>query len=130
MTDTHPTDGQLLTQLADLAATVRAAGIDAADIARTVQAAAVPVGAMLPDLTVVVVRDPDGGDEVTVFADDNQQLTPTTIVVDAGSGWAPDGWQTFVHDTLGSTSGALHQHLQAVLADPPGRDYIERKELR
>lgn len=117
MTATTPTPDQLLAQLADLAAAARAAGVDAADVARATQTAVVP------DLTVVVVRDPDGSDEVTVFAD-NEPCSVATIVVDAGRGWSPSEWQDFLDSSLESTRGRLHEHLRGVLSDPPGDDYI------
>ncbi|WP_347956075.1 hypothetical protein [Gordonia aichiensis] len=120
MTATTPTPDQLLTQLADLAAAARAAGVDAADISRATQTG------VIPDLTVVVVRDPDGNDDVTVFAD-NEPCSASTIVVDAGRGWSPSEWQNFVDSSLESTSGPLREHLQEVLTAPPGDDYIDQE---
>jgi hypothetical protein len=78
-------------------------------------------------LTVLVVRDPDGGTNVRVFSGD-LEIDHDEVIVDAGRGYTIEDWRESAdHDiTAAEAVGPnLAQAVAAAYADPPGSQYID-----
>lgn len=86
--------GSFIVRLSDLNAFLRRAHDDAA---------AVPHG---PRLELVVVRDPDGGTDVTVLVDGVQLDDYDEYVIDAGRGYTFSDWTESREEAIASASPA------------------------
>ncbi len=105
--------GSFIVRLADLNAVLRRAHDDeVADEQR-------------PRLEMVVVRDPDGGTDVTLFLDGVVFDDVTEFVVDAGAGHTFGDWTEARDDAVAVASGAAAALLAASFDHPPGHRYIE-----
>lgn len=79
-------------------------------------------------LELVVVRDPDGPNEIAVFSR-GTPVAPEDYVeynIDAGAGWAFDDWaENRDHCLTAASSADVRTHLLEQFNDPPGGDYVE-----
>ncbi|MBP1054028.1 hypothetical protein J6397_28110 [Rhodococcus qingshengii] len=82
---------------------------------------------MIPELELVVVRDPDGGTEVTAFLG-GQPYPATEYVIDAGHGADWHGWKETRDANLAAASPAARAELLDAYDDPPGGEYIVGRE--
>jgi hypothetical protein len=78
-------------------------------------------------IEILVVRDPDMADEVTVWRDgDDITDECAVIVVDAGAGWVFGDWRESADSALAAVdSAAARAAVEAAYADPPGQAYID-----
>ncbi|WP_063719987.1 MULTISPECIES: hypothetical protein [Nocardia] len=77
-----------------------------------------------PRVEVVVVCDPSGETEVSVFLD-GVATDCESVVIDAGRGWEWDEWREFRDATLaGPGSAACRARLIDAFDDPPGGEYV------
>jgi hypothetical protein len=105
--------GSCIVRLADLNAVLRRAHDDAiADADRT-------------RLEMVLVRDPDGGTDVTLFFDGVEFDDFTEFVVDAGRGHSFSDWTESRDDAIAVASPAATALLAASFDYPPGHQYVE-----
>ena len=72
---------------------------------------------------VIVVRDPDGGTDVTVLIA-GEQLDADEYLVDAGAGWVWEDWAQHRDDCLASSSPKARQVLLEAFTEPPGGNYV------
>lgn len=78
---------------------------------------------------VIVVRDPDGGTDVTVLIA-GEQLDAEEYLIDAGAGWVWEDWAQHRDDCLGSSSPKAREVLLEAFTDPPGGRYVTDREER
>lgn len=83
-----------------------------------------PRAGALDRITVLVIRDPDGPDDIRVYCDDEPAEEPRTISVDAGAGWTGADWEQARLDALAGTTGSLRTAIAAAFAQPPGEEHI------
>lgn len=81
-----------------------------------------------PRVEILLVRDPDGGTDLTVWIDgvragDEDYLE---FVVDAGRGYTWDDWvEQATYDAAQAGSAEVKAAVLAAYADPPGLQYID-----
>ena len=81
-------------------------------------------------IEILVVRDPDSSDDITVWLDGQEVAWDNPdfkiVCVDAGAGWALDDWEQAEIDALATmqTDEARHA-VEVAFFDPPGKEYIE-----
>jgi hypothetical protein len=87
----------------------------------------------MPKIAVIVIRDPDGPDDVSIFVDgvevNYQDPGVDVFVIDAGAGHERADWD---ESRAFDVARAQHRHgdrvaelLDAAYADPPGSEYID-----
>jgi hypothetical protein len=78
-------------------------------------------------IEILVVRDPDSADEITVWGNGFDITRECTVItVDAGAGWDYDDWRENAEAALATlSSDAACIAVDKAYADPPGREYIE-----
>lgn len=78
-------------------------------------------------IEVLVVRDPDMADEVTVWVDGIDVTLEAAIVqVDPGAGWDYEDWTAAAAGAVAMVaSPAAREAIAAAYADPPGKSYID-----
>lgn len=80
-------------------------------------------------IEILVVRDPDGGDEIEIWEDGQPVGFPQArvVVVDAGRGHDYDDWQETAKDAFENIfqSPKACRAAMAAFADPPGSKYID-----
>jgi hypothetical protein len=74
---------------------------------------------------VIIVRDPDGRTEVTVYVDGEPVEGVEEYNVDAGSGWDWEEWKAHRDHCLTTCSDGVLTDLADAFTDPPGGEYIE-----
>jgi hypothetical protein len=77
-------------------------------------------------ITVLVVRDPDGGDDIQIWdGDDDITSSCFVTVVDAGRGYDYDDW---IEMAAGDVASVPHQvprdAITVAYLDPPGNKFI------
>lgn len=75
----------------------------------------------------VIVRDPDGGTEVSVYVD-GEPVDASEYVIDAGAGWEWEDWCERRDSMLAEASPAARAELESALDDPPGGQYVDGRE--
>ncbi len=105
--------GSFIVRLSDLNAFLSRAHDDAETVARE------------PRLELVVIRDPDGGTDVTVFADGVVIDDYDEYVIDAARGHTFGDWTESRAEAIASASPAAAAMLAASYDDPPGYQYID-----
>lgn len=83
-------------------------------------------------LEILVVRDPDGGTDITIWADGvNVTRQASVFTVDAGAGYDVADWiESTEHDLESTTHEAVHDAIRAARCDPPGSEHIDGWESR
>lgn len=78
-------------------------------------------------IEVLVVRDPDMADQVTVWSNGVNVTAEIVIVqVDPGAGWDYEAWTEAGSNAIDmATSPAARAAIVAAYADPPGKAYID-----
>lgn len=76
-----------------------------------------------PDVAVLVVRDPDGPCDVTVYHQ-HQRIDAAVYQVDAGAGSTAADWEASRVAAVADVSGHLQADLDSAYGDPPGDEYI------
>lgn len=79
-------------------------------------------------IEILVVRDPDMADDITVWVDGRPATHEAHIAyVDAGAGYEYEDWRDNADWVLrnGPWSHAAFQAIEAAFEDPPGKDYID-----
>lgn len=84
-------------------------------------------------IEILVVRDPDMADEITIWRDGYRVDNDDEIrvqYIDAGAGYLIDDWDdnargTIQHLHAEQASDEFVRTVEEVLADPPGSKYIE-----
>ena len=81
-------------------------------------------------ITVMVVRSPDYGDDIAVWDGDTEITNDKTRVhiayVDAGRGYDYADWIDGIDGELAAVPHVVPRAaLASVLADPPGKEYID-----
>lgn len=85
---------------------------------------------MTATVEVVIVRDPDGYDDVQVFVD-GARTKSQDYVIDAGAGHTWPDWVTYRDQCLRlATGSAARAALIDAFTDPPGGRYVEEREDR
>lgn len=81
---------------------------------------------------VLVVRDPDGPNEVTVavLGQEVRGEQVEVFSIDAGAGWEWADWVQHRDECLARASAGLQEPLRAALASPPGGQYVEGRDER
>ena len=105
--------GSFIVRLSDLNAFLRRAHDDAAAVSHG------------PRLELVVVRDPDGGTDVTVLVDGVQIDDYDEYVIDAGRGYTFSDWTESREEAIASASPAAAALLASSYDYPPGYAYID-----
>ncbi|MFF0818630.1 hypothetical protein ACFYVR_26305 [Rhodococcus sp. NPDC003318] len=77
----------------------------------------------------IVVRDPDGGTDVSVFVD-GAEVETTEYVVDAGAGHDWQSWREQRDGCLVAASQGARAALVEAFTDPPGGQYVEGRDGR
>jgi hypothetical protein len=80
-------------------------------------------------IEILVVRDPDGPNDVTVWLDGVDVTRDAYIVeVDAGAGWVFDEWmEAALTAAADAKSRAARDAIRAAFASPPGPEYIDMR---
>jgi hypothetical protein len=81
-----------------------------------------------PNLAILVVRDPDGDTNLTVYVDGERATGYVLIELDAGRGHTREDWEEGrVYDLAeaAKVSDAFLAEVTAAYVDPPGAEYIE-----
>lgn len=82
-------------------------------------------------INLIVVRDPDGGVDIQVFADGTAVVGHGEVVIDTGSGWNWEDWKAFRDGEIKAARKISPHYLAAVRdafdSPPGGRDYIGGK---
>ncbi|PCK23257.1 hypothetical protein [Rhodococcus qingshengii] len=78
---------------------------------------------MVPELELVIVRDPDGGTTVEAFLG-GKPILATEYVIDAGSGGDWEGWKETRDENLAAASPKVRTALLSAYDDPPGGNYV------
>lgn len=64
----------------------------------------------MPELELIIVRDPDGDTEVEAFLD-GKPVNATEFVIDPGRGWTPAQWREARREALELVSEAAGEAL-------------------
>lgn len=80
---------------------------------------------MAPRITVLIVRDPDGGDETMMWVDGERFRDWQEVTVDAGRGHMVEDWQESKMWELDHAPAAARQVIRAAYDSPPGERYID-----
>ncbi|WP_306362585.1 hypothetical protein [Nocardia sp. CC227C] len=115
---THPRELEIAVEPQTLAAILR----EGATALRTLSG---QDNADEPQVEAVVVRDPDGPTEVSIFID-GSAVEATQFTVDAGAGWTRAEWTRAREDNLTLASPAARATLARAYANVPGGRYIDR----
>lgn len=81
----------------------------------------------LGKIEVVVIRDPDGYNDVTIYRDGEPLRADEyyEYLIDAGAGHEYSDWLAYRYECMSQASESLRPRLTTLFDDPPGRKYIE-----
>ncbi|WP_216900437.1 hypothetical protein [Nocardia alni] len=79
------------------------------------------------EIELIVVRDPDGPVQITVFVD-GVEHPAVEHVIDAGVGWEWKTWKESRNKTLDYASPAARSVLKSAYTCPPGGKYIQKPD--
>ena len=82
---------------------------------------------MVPELELIIVRDPDGGNDVQAFLG-GEPIDATEYVIDAGSGIEWESWKETRDRNLAAASPQARAALIPAYDDPPGGSYVEGRD--
>ena len=77
-----------------------------------------------PPVEVIVVRDPDASDDVSVLLDGYPAPEASVVCIDAGAGWDVADWEAARDEALAGASPAAARLIAAAFNNPPGARYI------
>jgi hypothetical protein len=81
-----------------------------------------------PRLAILVVRDPDSANQISIYLDGQLIQDYTEISLDAGAGYGIEDWiENAKHDTIVAAQHgeAFAAAVKAAYDDPPGTEYID-----
>jgi hypothetical protein len=87
-----------------------------------------PTPTQTPRLAILVVRDPDGANQISIYLDGQLIQDYTEISLDAGAGYGIEDWiENAKHDTIAAAQHgeAFAAAVKAAYDDPPGTEYID-----
>lgn len=77
-------------------------------------------------IEIIVVRDPDGDNEVSVYLDGKQTQEYVLYSIDAGRGYDLADWEEARESAIEqASSDEVAAALDSAYGDPPGEEYID-----